>query len=160
MTKRSSQKVQARRSSLKTFIKVVNYNHMMPTRYTLDLDLKPVIAADAVEAGTKKVEARKVRLVVCCFFVCCLCAAARAKRERGRAPLFFLERDACRQVTSISWRAGAKHCRSGCTARRRPCVCAGGGGGGGGNAAVRKPCVQHTPLLTHTTQPQKNTKNA
>jgi hypothetical protein len=74
VTKRSSQKVQARRSSLKTFIKVVNYNHMMPTRYTLDLDLKPVIAADAVESGTKKVEARKVRELL--FFGVAFCVRA------------------------------------------------------------------------------------
>ncbi|KAF6258232.1 ribosomal protein L27 component of cytosolic 80S ribosome and 60S large subunit [Scenedesmus sp. NREL 46B-D3] len=37
VTKRSTAKVQARRSSVKTFTKVVNYNHIMPTRYTLDM---------------------------------------------------------------------------------------------------------------------------
>lgn len=57
--KRSSKKTQARRSTLKTFIKVVNYQHMMPTRYTLDIDVKSIVAADVTENSTKKVEARK-----------------------------------------------------------------------------------------------------
>ena len=29
-----------------SFIKVVNYQHMMPTRYTLDVDLKPIVTVD------------------------------------------------------------------------------------------------------------------
>lgn len=47
---------------LQTFIKLVNYNHMMPTRYTLDMDLKNVVTQDAVDPNnpTKKTEARKV----------------------------------------------------------------------------------------------------
>ena len=44
-----------------TFIKTVNYNHLMHTRYTLDLDLKNV-AGDVLENTTKKVDARKVIL--------------------------------------------------------------------------------------------------
>ena len=59
MTKRSSKKTQARRSSLKAFVKAVNYNHVMPTRYTLDVDLKGAVAGDALENSTKKVEACK-----------------------------------------------------------------------------------------------------
>eukprot|EP00803_Ostreobium_quekettii_P002060 evm.model.scf_1352.2 EVM.evm.TU.scf_1352.2 scf_1352:13996-16242(+) len=42
-----------------TFIKLVNYNHMMPTRYALDVDLKNVVTSDAIENSTKKAEARK-----------------------------------------------------------------------------------------------------
>eukprot|EP00877_Chromochloris_zofingiensis_P014832 jgi/Chrzof1/9602/Cz04g09100.t1 len=57
--KRSSQKKQAKRSSLKTFVKVVNYNHIMPTRYTLDVDLKGVVTPDILENSSKRVEARK-----------------------------------------------------------------------------------------------------
>ncbi|DBA99054.1 hypothetical protein WJX82_011733 [Trebouxia sp. C0006] len=57
--KRSSQKVQKRRSSVKTFIKVANYQHMMPTRYTLDVDLKSLITNEAVENSSKRTEARK-----------------------------------------------------------------------------------------------------
>lgn len=39
---------------------MVNYNHIMPTRYTLDVDLKSTITSDVVENSTKKTEARKV----------------------------------------------------------------------------------------------------
>jgi len=57
--KRSSQKTQARRSSMKTFIKLVNYQHIMPTRYTLEVELKGVVTPDCVDNSTKKVEANK-----------------------------------------------------------------------------------------------------
>jgi hypothetical protein len=43
------------------FVKTVNYNHIMPTRYTLDVDFKSAIAGDLNESATKKVEAQKVR---------------------------------------------------------------------------------------------------
>ncbi len=33
---------------IKPFIKSVNYNHLMPTRYTLDVDFKSVVTADIV----------------------------------------------------------------------------------------------------------------
>lgn len=42
-----------------TFIKTVNYNHLMPTRYTLDVDLKATVTPDVLENSTKKVAARK-----------------------------------------------------------------------------------------------------
>ncbi len=45
---------------LQTFIKVANYQHMMPTRYTLDVDLKSLITNEAVENSSKRTEARKV----------------------------------------------------------------------------------------------------
>mmetsp|Transcript_22535 Transcript_22535/g.58768 ORF Transcript_22535/g.58768 Transcript_22535/m.58768 type:complete len:136 (+) Transcript_22535:110-517(+) len=57
--KRSSQKKQAKRSTVKTFVKLVNYNHIMPTRYTLDVDLKSVVTPDVIENSTKRTEARK-----------------------------------------------------------------------------------------------------
>ncbi len=47
--------------ALQTFVKVVNYQHIMPTRYTLDVDLKGVVPLDAAENSTKRLEARKVR---------------------------------------------------------------------------------------------------
>ena len=46
---------------LQTFIKVVNYQHMMPTRYTLDVDLKSIVTADVVDNSTKRKEVRLVR---------------------------------------------------------------------------------------------------
>merc|ERR1739841_171604 len=60
VTKRSSEK----RRKMKTFVKLVNYNHLMPTRYSLDVDLKASITPDVVENATKRkgasIEARKV----------------------------------------------------------------------------------------------------
>jgi len=50
VTKKQSAKNQARRCSIKTFIKVVNYQHMMPTRYSLDIDLKAVATLDTTIA--------------------------------------------------------------------------------------------------------------
>ena len=43
-----SQKKIERRSKVKPFVKIVNYNHLMPTRYTVaaDLDLKNVVNED------------------------------------------------------------------------------------------------------------------
>ncbi|KAG7672578.1 putative 60S ribosomal protein L27 [Nannochloris sp. 'desiccata'] len=57
--KRSSLKKQARRSSVKTFIKTVNYQHMMPTRYNLEVELKNVVSNDVLDNSSKKVEAKK-----------------------------------------------------------------------------------------------------
>lgn len=39
---------------------VVNYNHMMPTRYTLDVDLKGVVSGEVVDDSSKKTDANKV----------------------------------------------------------------------------------------------------
>lgn len=58
--KKQSEKKQARRSSLKTFIKVVNYQHMMPTRYNLSgVDLKDIVTNEAVESSSKRKEANQ-----------------------------------------------------------------------------------------------------
>merc|ERR1712125_54986 len=38
----------AKRSRIKPFIKCVNYNHLMPTRYSLDIELKSVVTTDIV----------------------------------------------------------------------------------------------------------------
>ena len=51
--------------ALQTFLKVVNYQHLMPTRYTLDVDLKSLVTADVVENSSKRIEVRKVRDVTC-----------------------------------------------------------------------------------------------
>ncbi|KAG8386607.1 hypothetical protein BUALT_Bualt03G0166000 [Buddleja alternifolia] len=57
--RKDSAKKQAKKSRVKAFIKVVNYNHIMPTRYTLDVDLKEVVSADALVSRDKKVTACK-----------------------------------------------------------------------------------------------------
>lgn len=50
----------ARRSRIKTFMKVINYNHMMPTRYSMDVaeQLKSVAAPEIIADPAKKKEAR------------------------------------------------------------------------------------------------------
>lgn len=57
--KKASQKTIAKRSRLKAFTKIVNYNHIMPTRYTLDVDLKTVVTPEKLESTASRVEARK-----------------------------------------------------------------------------------------------------
>merc|ERR1712134_105287 len=50
ITRRMSKARQEKRSKIKPFIKVINYNHLMPTRYTLELEgLKGTISADTVK---------------------------------------------------------------------------------------------------------------
>lgn len=51
---------QLRRSKVKPFIKTVNYNHMMPTRYTLELEgLKGVVSNDTFKEVSQREEAKK-----------------------------------------------------------------------------------------------------
>jgi len=57
--RKDSAKKTAKKSRLKAFIKVVNYNHIMPTRYSLDVDLKNVVSFDKLETRDKKVAALK-----------------------------------------------------------------------------------------------------
>ncbi|MFS7958644.1 putative ribosomal protein L27e [Helianthus anomalus] len=57
--RKDSAKKTAKKSRVKAFIKLVNYNHIMPTRYTLDVDLKDVVTADVLTSRDKKVTACK-----------------------------------------------------------------------------------------------------
>ncbi|KAJ9707959.1 hypothetical protein PVL29_000158 [Vitis rotundifolia] len=57
--RKDSAKKTAKKSRVKAFIKLVNYNHLMPTRYTLDVDLKDVVTIDALQSRDKKVTAAK-----------------------------------------------------------------------------------------------------
>eukprot|EP01018_Ginkgo_biloba_P006495 Gb_32636 [translate_table: standard] len=57
-----SRKDFAKKSRLKVFIKVINYNHIMPTRFTLDVDLKNIVTFDKLETYDKKVVAQNVSL--------------------------------------------------------------------------------------------------
>ncbi len=68
----------ARGRGAQTFIKVVNYQHMMPTRYTLDVDLKSVVTQDVLDNASKKQEARKARARAP--------ARPRHARRQGRCP--------------------------------------------------------------------------
>lgn len=57
--RKDSAKKAAKKSRVKAFIKVVNYSHIMPTRYTLDVDLKDVVSLDTLQSRDKKVAAAK-----------------------------------------------------------------------------------------------------
>lgn len=62
VTRRMGKKRAAKRSRVKPFIKRVNYNHIMPTRYTLELEgLKGVVSNDTFkeEERTQREEAKK-----------------------------------------------------------------------------------------------------
>merc|ERR1712153_246744 len=61
ITKSMSEKKIAKRSRIKPFIKSTNYNHIMPTRYALDIELKSVVTADVVAGSnpTARQNARK-----------------------------------------------------------------------------------------------------
>jgi hypothetical protein len=51
---------QEKRSKVKPFIKVINYNHLMPTRYTLELEgLKAVLNAETFKEVSQREEAKK-----------------------------------------------------------------------------------------------------
>ncbi|GKV45341.1 hypothetical protein SLEP1_g52442 [Rubroshorea leprosula] len=52
--RKDSSKKTAKKSRVKAFAKMVNYSHVMPTRYTLDVDLKDVVTADALQSRDKK----------------------------------------------------------------------------------------------------------
>ncbi|KAF2309263.1 hypothetical protein GH714_001416 [Hevea brasiliensis] len=57
--KKDSAKKTAKNSRVKAFMKVVNYSHLIPTRYTLDVDLKDVVSPDSLVTKDKKVTAAK-----------------------------------------------------------------------------------------------------
>jgi len=63
ITKQMSEKKIAKRSKLKAFMKCVNYTHLMPTRYALEVELKSVVTADVVTGSqanpTARANARK-----------------------------------------------------------------------------------------------------
>lgn len=60
VTKRMSRARQTKRSRVKPFIKTINYNHLMPTRYTLELEgLKAVISADTFKETSQREDAKK-----------------------------------------------------------------------------------------------------
>ena len=64
VTKRMSAKKIERRTKVKPFVKIVNYNHLIPTRYLVagDLDLKNVVGEDKMtNTETRKQMKKEVR---------------------------------------------------------------------------------------------------
>lgn len=59
ITKSMGQKKVAKRSKVKPFVKVVNFNHVMPTRYNLDVDFKGAVSTEVLKDGGEKIGCRK-----------------------------------------------------------------------------------------------------
>ncbi|EPQ54758.1 hypothetical protein GLOTRDRAFT_130111 [Gloeophyllum trabeum ATCC 11539] len=60
VTKRMGTKKLQRRSKIKPFIKVVNYSHLFPTRYALELEaLKGSVSTDTFREPTQREESKK-----------------------------------------------------------------------------------------------------
>lgn len=60
VTKKHNAKQVAKRTKIKPFIKTVNYNHLMPTRYSLELEsLKTVVSTETFKEPSQREEAKK-----------------------------------------------------------------------------------------------------
>mmetsp|Transcript_7316 Transcript_7316/g.10999 ORF Transcript_7316/g.10999 Transcript_7316/m.10999 type:complete len:143 (-) Transcript_7316:110-538(-) len=57
VTKKMSKTKVTKRSKMKPFIKAMNYNHLMPTRYSVDMDLKKIVEENSIKEG--RMETRK-----------------------------------------------------------------------------------------------------
>merc|ERR1711863_163185 len=60
VTKTMSKKKLTKRSKIKPFVKVINYNHLMPTRYSVDVNInKSVVNKESIKdpAGKRKCKA-------------------------------------------------------------------------------------------------------
>ena len=61
VTKKLGAKKTAKRTKVKPFVKLVNYNHLMPTRYSLDVEsFKSAVTSEALEEPSQREEAKKV----------------------------------------------------------------------------------------------------
>ena len=60
VTRRMGKTRVAKASKVKPFIKTINYNHLMPTRYTMELEgLKTVVSNDTFKETSQREEAKK-----------------------------------------------------------------------------------------------------
>ncbi|KAF8480080.1 60S ribosomal protein L27 [Russula ochroleuca] len=60
VTKRMGAKKLERRKKVKPFIKVVNYSHLFPTRYSVELDgLKGILSAESFKEPTQREDSKK-----------------------------------------------------------------------------------------------------
>ncbi|ODV90231.1 hypothetical protein CANCADRAFT_1962 [Tortispora caseinolytica NRRL Y-17796] len=79
VTRTMDEKKIAKRTKIKPFIKVINYNHIMPTRYTIELDsLKDVISDETFKEPSQRENAKKT-----------IKAAFEAKYQAGKNKWFF-----------------------------------------------------------------------
>ncbi|KAI0267503.1 60S ribosomal protein L27 [Gloeopeniophorella convolvens] len=60
VTKRMGAKKLARRSKVKPFIKVVNYQHLFPTRYSVELEgLKGIVSSETFKEPSQREDSKK-----------------------------------------------------------------------------------------------------
>jgi len=59
VTKAMTQKKIVKRSKIKPFVKYVNYNHIMPTRYSVDIDVRAVVNQQALKKDDTRKDAKK-----------------------------------------------------------------------------------------------------
>ncbi|KAK2460862.1 hypothetical protein APHAL10511_007332 [Amanita phalloides] len=60
VTRRMGQSKVAKRNKIKPFIKVVNYSHLFPTRYALELEgLRNILSADTFKEPSQRENAKK-----------------------------------------------------------------------------------------------------
>ncbi|KAF7489726.1 60S ribosomal protein L27 [Sarcoptes scabiei] len=59
ITRRMGKKKRSKRSRIKPFLKVVNYNHLMPTRYNFELTLEKTDAKEIVKDQAARRKARQ-----------------------------------------------------------------------------------------------------
>jgi len=65
VTKGMSKKKIAQRSRIRPFIKAINYNHLLPTRYNLDnIDFKNIVSDESVLPSNRQKIKRKVKPIL------------------------------------------------------------------------------------------------
>ena len=52
-----------KRSKIKPFVKIVNFNHVMPTRYSVDIDLKKVVDENSLSQENRVPTRKAVKKV-------------------------------------------------------------------------------------------------
>nr|QBH73519.1 60S ribosomal protein L27e [Embidopsocus sp. OG15479] len=62
VTKRMGKKKIHKRSKIKPFIKILNYNHLMPTRYTVDVVLEKMTTKDLKDPMKRKKARFQIRV--------------------------------------------------------------------------------------------------
>ncbi|RHY74090.1 hypothetical protein DYB37_004328 [Aphanomyces astaci] len=60
ITRSMGKKKVTKRSKIKPFVKYVNYNHILPTRYVADIELKKVVDDEVLATPEARIESRKI----------------------------------------------------------------------------------------------------
>eukprot|EP00126_Sphaerothecum_destruens_P013623 Sdes_comp23317_c0_seq1m21591 len=59
VNKSMGKKLLAKRNRIKPFVKVINYNHLMPTRYGFSIDLKTFVNKESIKDLPRRIAARR-----------------------------------------------------------------------------------------------------